>query len=189
MTLTHKDLPPEARMALRNWPNEGQDILTIDQAEVLANQQAPKPMGQAAFALVILAGHKLAKYIEAKEGFELTEAGRDMWTALRSDDEFNAAMVGEDSDGNALHMDVNQPDTSEAAQNEQPVRDEISDEQLVSIAEAQYGSDDIEIDNGSICPADKPAVSRGEEGAFVRAWVWVAYPEPEEAEGEEGEAV
>ena len=46
----------------------------------------------------------------------------------------------------------------------------ITDAQYIDAARAGYAAgsdDDIEID-------DNPTVSRGEGGAFVQAWVWVA---------------
>jgi hypothetical protein len=50
---------------------------------------------------------------------------------------------------------------------------DITDKELREMARGQYGSDDCEIDNNAV-------VSRGDDGAFVQAWVWVRYPEREE---------
>lgn len=47
---------------------------------------------------------------------------------------------------------------------------DITDEELLEMAREEYASDDIEINDGAL-------VSRGEDGAFVAAWVWVRYPE------------
>ena len=46
----------------------------------------------------------------------------------------------------------------------------MTDEELREMARKEYGSDDCEIDNNAV-------VSRGDDGAFVQAWVWVRYPE------------
>ena len=48
----------------------------------------------------------------------------------------------------------------------------MTDEELRGMARNQFGSDDCEIDDNAV-------VSRGDEGAFVAAWVWVRYPEQE----------
>lgn len=50
---------------------------------------------------------------------------------------------------------------------------EQTDDDLRRAARATYGSDDIEIDDNAI-------VSRGDDGAFVAAWVWVYYDETED---------
>lgn len=58
-------------------------------------------------------------------------------------------------------------------------RNEMEDDDLIAIARQKYAmGDDLEID-------DKPVVSRGDDGAWVQAWVWVPYPEQEEEEDEE----
>ena len=49
-----------------------------------------------------------------------------------------------------------------------------TDEEYIIEARDRYASDDIDID-------DAPKVSRGENGAFVAAWVWVADPPKEES--------
>lgn len=49
---------------------------------------------------------------------------------------------------------------------------DMTDEQLRAMARADYGSDDCEIDDDAV-------VSRGDDGAFVAAWVWVRYPDDE----------
>jgi hypothetical protein len=46
----------------------------------------------------------------------------------------------------------------------------MTDEELRAMAQDEYGSDDIEVDDNAV-------VSRGDEGAFVAAWVWVRYPD------------
>ena len=45
----------------------------------------------------------------------------------------------------------------------------MTDEYLRDAAREQYGSDDCEIDADAV-------VSRGDDGAFVAAWVYVSYP-------------
>lgn len=52
---------------------------------------------------------------------------------------------------------------------------EQSDDDLRQAARAAYGSDDIEIDDNAI-------VSRGDDGAFVAAWVWVPFAEDEDSD-------
>lgn len=48
----------------------------------------------------------------------------------------------------------------------------MTNEELIALARAEHGSDDIEIDDNAV-------VSRGDDGAFVQAWVWVKYPAAE----------
>lgn len=55
---------------------------------------------------------------------------------------------------------------------------EQSDDDLRQAARAAYGSDDIEIDDNAI-------VSRGDDGAFVAAWVWVRFEDDEDDEDDE----
>lgn len=51
------------------------------------------------------------------------------------------------------------------------IRSGPSDEVLIALAKRDYGSEDIEIDGNAV-------VSRGDDpGAFVAAWVWVAFPD------------
>lgn len=57
---------------------------------------------------------------------------------------------------------------------------EQSDDDLRQAARAAYGSDDIEIDDNAI-------VSRGDDGAFVAAWVWVRFAEDEDSDEDEDE--
>ena len=47
----------------------------------------------------------------------------------------------------------------------------MTNEELIKLARATYGSDDIEIDDNAV-------VSCADDGAFVQAWVWVRYPDP-----------
>lgn len=49
----------------------------------------------------------------------------------------------------------------------------MTDEELRAMARDQYWTDDCEIDDNAV-------VSRGDEGAFVAAWVWVRYPEQDD---------
>jgi hypothetical protein len=51
----------------------------------------------------------------------------------------------------------------------------LTDQEIIASAREQYGSDDCEIDDNAV-------VSRGDDGAFVQAWVWVRYPDEEDAE-------
>jgi hypothetical protein len=45
---------------------------------------------------------------------------------------------------------------------------------IAELAEERYASDEINIDRGSCVPSEAPvACSFGEEGAWVRAWVFV----------------
>lgn len=46
----------------------------------------------------------------------------------------------------------------------------MTNEELIKLARATHGSDDIEIDDNAV-------VSCGDDGAFVQAWVWVRYPD------------
>lgn len=43
---------------------------------------------------------------------------------------------------------------------------------IIDAARNEYGSDDVEIDDGAQISA-----SPGESGCFVQAWVWVSYEE------------
>ena len=52
---------------------------------------------------------------------------------------------------------------------------EQTDDDLRRAARATYGSDDIEIDDNAV-------VSRGDDGAFVAAWVWVRFEDEDEDE-------
>lgn len=52
---------------------------------------------------------------------------------------------------------------------------DLNDDALRAMARDTYGSDDCEIDDNAV-------VSRGDDGAFVQAWVWVPYPEQENTE-------
>lgn len=69
----------------------------------------------------------------------------------------------------------------------------MTDDELIEAAGIRYGSDNIEI--GS--PTDalfKPdgtieMFSRGDEGAWVRAWVWVPYPDSEDDDDDDEENV
>jgi hypothetical protein len=56
---------------------------------------------------------------------------------------------------------------------------ELTYGELVEAAKAQVpDKDDYEFD-------DTPAISRGVDGAWVAAWVWVHYPEEGEGDGTE----
>lgn len=54
----------------------------------------------------------------------------------------------------------------------------MTDEELIATARATYCSDDLEID-------DAPVLSRGDDGAWVQAWVWVPYPDTEDDESDD----
>jgi hypothetical protein len=56
----------------------------------------------------------------------------------------------------------------------------MSDDWYIQQAVEQYGSDDVEFDD-----AVQPEISRGEGGAWVSAWVWVANPDEDEEDDAE----
>lgn len=62
---------------------------------------------------------------------------------------------------------------------ENPLNDKVSDGWLVNQAvlalDRCFSDSDYDTD-------DQPKVSRGERGAYVSAWIWVAYPEIDEQE-------
>lgn len=51
----------------------------------------------------------------------------------------------------------------------------LSDAQVRALAEKQYGSDAIEIDDDAAVSRSEAAGADGEVGAFVAAWVWVSF--------------
>lgn len=64
-------------------------------------------------------------------------------------------------------------------ENDAPQYRELTDEEAIVRARKLYGSDDIEVDDGVGDPG--AMCSRGTDGCFVRAWVWVPYPEIEDS--------
>lgn len=57
----------------------------------------------------------------------------------------------------------------------------MTDQEIIARARQRYcerSSDDIEID-------DDPKLSRGDDGCWVQAWVWVRYPEPVDEDEDE----
>ena len=67
------------------------------------------------------------------------------------------------------------------AGDEPPAAEEVSDGTLRDMARDKYACDDLEID-------DDAKTSRGDDGAWVAAWVWVSYPEWNPVKDEEDAA-
>lgn len=57
------------------------------------------------------------------------------------------------------------------------VSDGLADSAMREVANQQYGTDDIEID-------DEPATSPADGGTWVAAWVWIKEPEDEEEDAD-----
>ena len=51
----------------------------------------------------------------------------------------------------------------------------MTDDEIVEKARETYGSTDVEID------ADETELSHADDGCWVRAWVWVPFPEDDSA--------